>query len=128
MAKVKAKDLDGKSVAERAKIVAEKGFEVMLARLNGAPVEADQVLLAMTASRLGMVAEKMGQLQRQYRVSKFWSVHASGLVPSPIILGRSKYWRRDELADWVMAGCPPRTRWQWHPDVPNSRAGGCHER
>ena len=81
MAKVKADGLEGKSVRERAKIVGEKGFEVMLARLNGAPIEADQVILAMTASRLGMMADKNDQLGRQYRVSN--ALRAARLFASP---------------------------------------------
>ena len=37
---------------------------------------------------------------------------ASGRVPAPIRLGRSIFWRLDELRAWVAAGCPDRELWQ----------------
>lgn len=39
--------------------------------------------------------------------------HAQGLIPAPVRLGGRNWWRRDELADWVAKGCPPRSRWAW---------------
>ena len=38
--------------------------------------------------------------------------HASGKVPRPISMGRSNYWRTDELRAWVAAGCPRRREWE----------------
>ena len=44
--------------------------------------------------------------------SLFYSLHSSGqLGPLPIRLGRRALWRREELAAWIRAGCPGRTRW-----------------
>ena len=44
--------------------------------------------------------------------SLFYTMHSSGqLGPLPIRLGRRALWRREELAAWVAAGCPERTRW-----------------
>lgn len=46
---------------------------------------------------------------RSVRTWRSW--HAAGLVPSPLHLGRSVLWRRDELRAWIAAGCPPRKEW-----------------
>ena len=44
--------------------------------------------------------------------SHWYSMHSSGqLGPLPVRLGRRTLWRREELAAWVKAGCPGRTRW-----------------
>jgi predicted DNA-binding transcriptional regulator AlpA len=34
-----------------------------------------------------------------------------GLTPPPVRIGRSLYWRPEELAAWVEAGCPDRKTW-----------------
>jgi predicted DNA-binding transcriptional regulator AlpA len=34
-----------------------------------------------------------------------------GLTPPPVHIGRSLYWRPQELAAWVEAGCPDRETW-----------------
>jgi predicted DNA-binding transcriptional regulator AlpA len=36
---------------------------------------------------------------------------ANGRIPRSIHLGRSAFWRRKELQDWVDAGCPDRVTW-----------------
>lgn len=41
-----------------------------------------------------------------------WSLHSRGLVPMPVRLGRSVRWRRQELSDWMGAGCPSRDKWE----------------
>ena len=35
----------------------------------------------------------------------------AGLTPPPIRIGRSVYWRPEELVAWVEAGCPNRQTW-----------------
>ena len=35
----------------------------------------------------------------------------AGLTPPAIRIGRSVYWRPEELAAWVEAGCPDRETW-----------------
>ena len=35
----------------------------------------------------------------------------SGLTPPPIRIGRSLYWRPQDLIAWVEAGCPDRKTW-----------------
>jgi len=45
-------------------------------------------------------------------VSTFYAMDRSGeLGPQGIRLRRRRLWRRDELAEWVRAGCPHRERW-----------------
>lgn len=42
----------------------------------------------------------------------FYSMHSSGrLGPMPVKLGRRALWRREELKNWVRAGCPARNQW-----------------
>jgi len=44
--------------------------------------------------------------------SLWLGLHSAGRVPLPVRLGRRVLWRREELADWIAAGCPGRDRWQ----------------
>jgi len=46
---------------------------------------------------------------RALRTWRSWD--ASGRIPGPIRIGRSTFWRLDELRAWVDAGCPPRDVW-----------------
>lgn len=46
---------------------------------------------------------------RSVRTWRSW--YAAGLVPRPIRIGRSLLWRRNELREWVGAGCPQRDEW-----------------
>lgn len=41
--------------------------------------------------------------------SKWYTMMSADMVPRPIRVKGSKRWRRDELRDWVDAGCKP-----WH--------------
>ncbi len=41
----------------------------------------------------------------------FYHLHAEGLIPAPVKLGRRTLWRRAELEAWTAAGAP--ARWQW---------------
>lgn len=40
------------------------------------------------------------------------SLNTQGLVPRPVRLGRRVLWGRDELHNWVNAGCPSRVQWE----------------
>ena len=40
---------------------------------------------------------------------------SAGLIPQPVRIGRSTFWRYDELREWVEAGCPPRDEWEARP-------------
>ena len=45
--------------------------------------------------------------------SKWWDLHADGLVPSPCMkVGRVVRWSHTELIAWMRSGCPARNRWQ----------------
>jgi predicted DNA-binding transcriptional regulator AlpA len=37
---------------------------------------------------------------------------ATGKIPRAIRLGRSTFWRPEELKAWVAAGCPDRVLWE----------------
>jgi len=65
---------------------------------------AERKRLALSASE---VAETLGISERH-----LWSLHAAGLVPRPVSLGRSKRWPVDELRAWLAAGSPPRDKWE----------------
>lgn len=59
------------------------------------------------------------------RVS-FWRAAVAGRVPAAVRLGGTggPMYRREELAAWVAAGCPPRARWAWpQRDVMGSPTG-----
>lgn len=38
-------------------------------------------------------------------------LRAQGKLPEPVRLGRCLRWSRNEIADWINAGCPSRDRW-----------------
>ena len=46
----------------------------------------------------------------------WYQLHAAGRTPLPVRFGRRALWRRDEIADWVAAGCPARHQWQARKD------------
>ena len=43
--------------------------------------------------------------------SHLYGLHASGRLPLPVKLGRRTLWRKQELSNWIDAGCPPRSKW-----------------
>lgn len=45
--------------------------------------------------------------------TKFLQLHSSGRLPLPLRFGRAVRWRRQELVDWLNAGCPTRDKWKW---------------
>ena len=45
-------------------------------------------------------------------LSTWWRLVATGKTPAATKLGRSTKWRRDELAEWIFANCPPRAQWE----------------
>lgn len=44
-------------------------------------------------------------------LSHFYQLHRTGRLPLPVRLGRAVRWRRQELVEWLNAGCPSRSRW-----------------
>jgi excisionase family DNA binding protein len=43
----------------------------------------------------------------QVSTRTLWRLLAAGKLISPIKLGRSVRWRKDELLKWIADGCPP---------------------
>jgi len=66
-----------------------------------APTESPLLLLSAAEA-----ARRCGCSVRTWRT---WD--RSGFTPLPIRIGRSLYWRPQELAAWVEAGCPDRQAW-----------------
>lgn len=42
----------------------------------------------------------------------FYGLNSSGRLPQPVRLGGRVLWRRSELEDWTVAGCPNREKWE----------------
>ena len=56
----------------------------------------------------------MGDLSQQLRVSirQTRYLKAQGLLPEPIMLGRSERWSAPEIGEWIKARCPSRKAWE----------------
>ena len=37
---------------------------------------------------------------------------AAGFIPSPVRVGRSTLWRKDEVCAWIATQCPRRREWE----------------
>ena len=42
------------------------------------------------------------------------TLHASGRLPTPLFLGRSRRWVVSEIQEWLRAGAPSRELWEQH--------------
>jgi hypothetical protein len=60
-------------------------------------------------------AEVCGCSERTWR-----SWDAMGLMPMPVYIGKSRFWRRRELIAWTDAGCPNREDWDYSEVCENS--------
>ena len=47
---------------------------------------------------------------KSLRTWRSWD--AAGRIPRPVRIGRSTFWRTDELREWVAVGCPRREEWE----------------
>lgn len=47
---------------------------------------------------------------KSIRTWRTWD--AAGFIPQPVRIGRSTFWRVDELKEWIAAGCPNRSAWE----------------
>jgi len=63
----------------------------------------EKALLLLNAAE---AAERFGCSVRTWRT---WD--RAGQTPPPVRIGRSLYWRPNELSAWVEAGCPGRAAW-----------------
>lgn len=67
--------------------------------------------LQPTAAAILMTAPQAAALLgRSLRTWRVWD--AAGWIPRAIRIGRSTFWRPDELRAWVAAGCPDRRAWE----------------
>ena len=44
-------------------------------------------------------------------IKRWRTWNALGKIPSPLRVGKSLFWKRDELLCWVDEGCPTRKHW-----------------
>ena len=47
---------------------------------------------------------------KSLRTWRSWD--SAGFIPRPVRIGRSTFWRAEELKAWVAAGCPCRAEWE----------------
>ena len=55
-------------------------------------------------------AELSGVVPRTWRT---WD--RLGLNPQPVKIGRTLFWRAEELVQWIGEGCPKRDNWVYRP-------------
>ncbi|MFH1023506.1 MAG: helix-turn-helix domain-containing protein [Planctomycetota bacterium] len=53
--------------------------------------------------------------------STLWRLVSAGKAPTPVHLGGLTRWRRAEIEDWILSGCPPARQWRWETTRPRSR-------
>ena len=68
--------------------------------------EPEAERLVLTASQ---AAELFSKTERTWRL---WN--EMGYIPQPVRVGRSLYWRYNELRAWVEEGCPERRSWRYN--------------
>jgi predicted DNA-binding transcriptional regulator AlpA len=62
-------------------------------------------------SPLLLTAKQAARLcAKSERTWRTWD--AAGWIPCPVRIGRSVFWRLDELHQWTVAGCPRRAEWE----------------
>jgi len=72
------------------------------------------VILTNASTNLEPLALTAIQAAKLLGVSRshFFKLASSGRLPLPVRLGRAVRWRRDELVEWLEAGCPTLDKWQ----------------
>ena len=68
------------------------------------------IALPNTATLLLTASEAAVQCRTTLRTWRTWD--SGGQIPQPVRIGRSTFWRADELRAWVEAGCPRRKEWE----------------
>ncbi len=68
-----------------------------------------------SATPLLLNAKQVGFMLNLSRATVY-RLNAEGRLPRPVHLGRATRWRREELVQWVEAGCPSRERWELEQD------------
>ncbi len=56
----------------------------------------------------------VADVAKMCRISRamLYKLHAAGKMPRGVKLGNLTRWRRQEILDWIKAGCPPREKWE----------------
>ena len=63
-----------------------------------------------------LTASELGDLFFNCGKSTIYSWRADGWLPEPIaVAGHKNFWRRRELNDWIIEGCPNVRAWRWEP-------------
>lgn len=44
--------------------------------------------------------------------SLFYELNAEAKIPAAIRLGKRVLWRKEEMKEWICAGCPNRVEWE----------------
>ncbi|HEX7380101.1 MAG TPA: hypothetical protein VF278_23470 [Pirellulales bacterium] len=84
----------------------------MIDAITAAPVGDTLPDLAKLAVGMDGVARLLSVSERHG-----WALHSSGRLPLPMRLGRRLAWSVDELREWLLAGAPPREKWQAQRDT-----------
>lgn len=71
---------------------------------NNEPLEERQPLQEERVSLLATPKQVAELLQVSTRT--LWRMRSAGSLPTPIRLGSAVRWRRDEIEQWILAGCP----------------------
>ena len=71
---------------------------------NNDPLETGQPSEEEGASLLATPKQVAKLLQVSTRT--LWRMRSAGSLPTPIRLGSAVRWRRDEIEQWILAGCP----------------------
>ena len=58
-----------------------------------------------------VTVDEAAKLCRMSR-AMFYKLCAAGKTPRRVKLGNLTRWRRQELLDWIKAGCPSREKWE----------------
>jgi predicted DNA-binding transcriptional regulator AlpA len=62
-------------------------------------------------------ANELAELLGMSRSGAYQGVR-DGSIPRPIQAAGSTRWRRREIEDWVIQGCPTVSAWTWQPTMP----------
>jgi hypothetical protein len=75
-----------------------------MAAVAGARPAAVAQRLVTIAEMAVMLNRSQGTVRREDRL---------GLIPAPVRRLKKAMWRLDEVEHWLVAGCPPRSKWTW---------------
>lgn len=69
-----------------------------------------------------LTAGEVGDLYFNKGRSTIYGWLREELIPGPIMVAGNNFWRRRELDDWILDGCPNTRVWRWEPmQVPSRK-------